>query len=57
MNIKNDTNENGVLITIFRCEKCFKEFSVCPFVPLNELKDYKCNCEEDNNIDDLIEII
>ena len=33
MKIRDDVNEHGVPITVFRCEYCGEEFSVVPAIP------------------------
>jgi hypothetical protein len=62
MKIRDDKNEHGVRITVFRCEFCGEEFSVCPAVPDINLDNWKgClrpQCEsydEERDVDKMIE--
>lgn len=33
MKLRDDVNKHGTPITVFRCEYCGKEFSICPAIP------------------------
>ncbi len=41
MKIRNDVNEQGTPITVFQCESCGVEFSVCPAIPDIDLDNWK----------------
>lgn len=41
MKLRNDVNEYGTPITVFRCEFCQQEFTVCPIVPDIHLDNWK----------------
>lgn len=62
MKIRDDVNEHGTPLTVFRCEFCDKEFSVIPAVPDINLDNWKgCtapDCEsydEKRDVDKMIE--
>ena len=33
MKLRDETNEFGVKVSVFQCEECGREFTVCPAVP------------------------
>lgn len=41
MKIRDDVNEYGTPITVFKCDYCNEEFSVCPAVPDYKLDQWK----------------
>lgn len=62
MKLRNDVNKHGTPITVFRCEYCGCEFTVCPAVPDIHLDRWKgclgpdcASYEEGRDVDRLIE--
>lgn len=40
MKIKDDFNEQGTAVTVFECEVCGREFTVCPAVKEDKLNEW-----------------